>query len=99
MRVPLTIALVSLVLAAALPAAAQQPAQPVTTPAPKVEPPNPALQPSRTARVASPRRRHTGYAVRHRHESLCSVINGWRAFNNRYDPKGYFYTGRVCCCG
>jgi hypothetical protein len=101
MRVPLTISLVSLVLAAALPAAAQQPAQPgpPTMPSPKVEPTKPALQPRRTARLASPRRRHIGYAVRHRHESLCSVINGWRAFNNPYDPKGYFYTGRVCCCG
>jgi hypothetical protein len=28
---------------------------------------------------------------------LCSVINGWRAFQTR-DPRGYFDTGRVCCC-
>jgi len=54
----------------------------------------------RTAHAARVRRRHTGYVVRrHRHESICSIVNGWRAFNNPYDPKGYFYTGRVCCCG
>jgi hypothetical protein len=101
MRSTLAIAIVSIVVAATLPAVAQQPAQPgqPTVPAQKVEPSKPVVQPKKTARTARVRRRHTGHVVRHRHESICSVVNGWRAFNNPYDPKGYFYTGRVCCCG
>jgi hypothetical protein len=100
MRAPLAIALFSMVVAATLPAVAQPPAQPAppTAPAQQTEPTKPAVEP-KTARATKVRRRHRAYTARHRHESICSIVNGWRAFNNRYDPKGYFYTGRVCCCG
>jgi len=100
MRRALTIAAVSIMLAPASIATAQQPAQPVQPIAPAPMAARPAAQSMRTAHAARVRRRHTGYVVRrHRHESICSIVNGWRAFNNPYDPKGYFYTGRVCCCG
>jgi len=114
MRSAFAIAVVSIVVAATLPTVAQQqpteptrptapaqqtpPVQP-TAPAQTVAPDTPAVQPKTTARTARFRRGYTGRVVRHRHESICSVVNGWRAFNNPYDPKGYFYTGRVCCCG
>jgi hypothetical protein len=104
MRAALTIALVWSLAAATLPAAAQTPARPVqpTAPAQKTEPARPAAEPKTTEPKTTGRavrHRHRGRVVRHRHESICSIINGWRAFNNPYDPKGYFYTGRVCCCG
>ena len=124
MRSKIAIALVSIVVAATLPAVAQQPAPPAQvtppgqvtppvqatppppatppaqpTPAQNVAPTAPAVQPKQTARIARVSHRRTGHGVRHRHESICSIVNGWHAFNNRYDPKGYFYTGRVCCCG
>jgi len=103
MRRALTIAAVSIMLASTSAATAQQP----TPPAPPVQPTapapttaKPAAQPPKTGHAAWVRRRHTGYVVRrHRHGGICSIVNGWRAFNNPYDPKGYFYTGRVCCCG
>src|SRR5215467_14350763 len=110
MRSKIAIALVSIVVAATLPAVAQQPAPPAQvtppgqvtppvqatppppatppaqpTPAQNVAPTTPAVQPARIARVSH---RRTGHGVRHRHESICSIVNGWHAFNNRYDPKG-----------
>jgi hypothetical protein len=108
MRAALTIAVFSSLAATTLTAAAQAPARPVqpTAPAQKTEPARPAAEPKKTEPNTEPkntgraaRQRHRGRMVRHRHESICSIINGWRAFNNPYDPKGYFYTGRVCCCG
>ena len=114
MRSKIAIAVVSIVVAATLPVVAQQPTPPTqpappaqatppaqaapapAAPAQNVAPTTPAVQPARIARVSH---RRTGHGVRHRHESICSIVNGWHAFNNRYDPKGYFYTGRVCCCG
>ena len=84
------------------PAQATPPAQAApapAAPAQNVAPTTPAVQPKQTARVARASHRRTGHVGRHRHESICSIVNGWRAFNNPYDPKGYFYTGRVCCCG
>ena len=80
------------------PAPPAQVAPPVQA-APAPAPTTPAAQPKTTARTARASRRRTGHVVRHRRESICSIVNGWRAFNNPYDPKGYFYTGRVCCCG
>jgi hypothetical protein len=104
MRAALTIAVVSSLAAATLTAAAQAPARPVqpAAPAEKTEPARPAAapknaEPKYTGRAT--RHRYRGRMVRHRHESICSIVNGWRAFNNPYDPRGYFYTGRVCCCG
>ena len=101
MRSTLAIAVISIVVAATLPAVAQQPTPPAqpTAPPQNVAPTKPAVQPKKTPRMARVSRRRTGHVVRHRHESICSIVNGWRAFNNPYDPKGYFYTGRVCCCG
>jgi hypothetical protein len=112
MRSTIAIAVVSIVVAATLPGVAQQPTPPTqpppsaqpappaqpAAPAQTVVPTTPVVQPKQT-RTARASRRRTGHVVRHRHESICSVVNGWRAFNNPYDPKGYFYTGRVCCCG
>ena len=119
MRSTIAIAVVSIVVAATLPAAAQQPPLPAppaapvqpappaqvpppvqpALPAQRVVPTTPAVQPKQTARTVRASGRRTGRVGRHRHESICSIVNGWRAFNNPYDPKGYFYTGRVCCCG
>jgi hypothetical protein len=98
MRRALTIAAVSIAIASTLPVAAQQPSPPAATARP-ADPGKPAAEPKRTPRAARATRHRTGYMVRRRRESICSIVNGWRAFNNPYDPKGYFYTGRVCCCG
>jgi len=73
------------------PPPAQTPVQPsITAPAPPAATP----RPRKPARAAHRRTRH--YAGRH-HAGICSIVNGWRAFPN-HDPRGYFYTGRVCCC-
>src|SRR6516165_3713928 len=80
------------------PAQVPPPVQPAL-PAQQVVPTTPAVQPKQTARTVRASGRRTGRVGRHRHESICSIVNGWRAFNNPYDAKGYFYTGRVCCCG
>jgi hypothetical protein len=88
MRLIACIVLAAVMAATALPAVGQQPA----------EPPPPAPEPSHKAAKAV---RHTAHARRHHAhrgaDDLCSIVNGWRAFPN-HDPRGYFYTGRVCCC-
>ena len=94
MRATRILAVALAIAAICLPAKAQQPA-----PAQKAEPVKPAAEPKTRTQSAGVRHRHARHAVRHRRESPCSIANGWRAFNNRYDPNGYFYTGRVCCCG
>ena len=98
MRNIIALAVTCAIAAITLPATAQQPAQP-SAPAQKAEPANPTAEPTKRTRTARVRHLHARHAVRHRRESICSVVNGWRAFNNPHDPKGYFYTGRVCCCG
>ena len=97
MRATRTLAVALAIAAICLPAKAQQPAQP-PTPA-QAEPAKPAVEPQTRTRSARLRHRHARHAVRHRRESICSIANGWRAFNNRHDPNGYFYTGRVSCRG
>ena len=101
MRSTLAIAVILIGVAATVPAVAQQqspPTQP-TAPAQTLAPTKPAVQPTQPTRTVRASRRRGGRVVRYRHESICSVVNGWRAFDNPYDRKGYFYTGRVCCCG
>ena len=72
-------------------APAQPPAQPSNTGAAT---PTAKQVPHRQAHPAHVRRKHL--AGRH-HGGICGIVNGWRAFPN-HDPRGYFYTGRVCCC-
>ena len=90
-----TILAIAVIAAIAVPAVAQQPAQPAS-PAQKTEPANPAAEPKKKTGTVRATHRHARHAVRYRRESTCSIANGWRAFNNPYDPTGYFYTGRVC---
>jgi len=94
MRTVLALVSALAIAVVALPATAQQPA-PAAAPA-KVEPAKPAARSARrVARIKHHRFRHAA----RRRDSICSIVNGWRAFDNRYDRNGYFYTGRVCCCG
>jgi hypothetical protein len=89
MRFIACIVLAAMMAATALPAVGQQPA----------EPPPAAPEPSHKAAKAVPARHkaHRRHHARRAADDLCSIVNGWRAFPNR-DPRGYFYTGRVCCC-
>jgi hypothetical protein len=98
MRAILALAVVFMMATITLPATAQQPTPPAA-PVQKTDPAKPSAEPETKTRTSRIRHRHARHAVRHRRESICSIVNGWRAFDNPYDPKNCFYTGRVCCCG
>jgi hypothetical protein len=97
MRIIAQLALAVLLAAAVQPVAGQQPDQaPVTTP-PEAgsKPPETGGKPAGAAPVKHVvHRRHHPHRG---HDDICSIVNGWRAFPN-HDPRGYFYTGRLCCC-
>ena len=85
------------------PATPQPGTQPGTTAQPgAVTQPGVTTQPGTTPQAQAKPQQRTARVRHHRHagrpESLCSVVNGWRAFRNRYDPRGYFDTRPVCCC-
>jgi hypothetical protein len=83
------------VVALPLGAAAQQAAPS----APKVAAPaaTPSAQPPKTAvkRVAR-KKKMASHRVRRNRDTVCSIMNGWRAFPTR-NPRGYFDTGRRPC--
>jgi hypothetical protein len=100
MRTTAFLVAVSVIAAMTLAAAAQQAGQP-SAPAPKVEPETAVAKAARTPRISRARRHRITYAGRSyipgSPADICRVMNGWRAFRNRRDPRGYFYTGRVAC--
>ena len=77
---------------------AQAPQPPAQAPQPpKTEPATPSAAPAKEKRTVLVTRRRKRHAVRAPHENICGIVNGWHAFPI-HDPRGYFYTGRVCCC-
>ena len=77
---------------------AQAPQPPAQAPQPpKTEPATPSAAPAKEKRTVLVTRRRKRHAVRATHEGICGIVNGWHAFPI-HDPRGYFYTGRVCCC-
>jgi hypothetical protein len=91
---------VPMTAAISLTTAAQQIAPPAV-PAQKVEPVNPVVTSAKRTRTARIKHHKSTYVSRSYlpggPADICRVMNGWRAFRNRYDPNGYFYTGRVTC--
>lgn len=95
MRILLTLTAALFVAAAvASPSAsAQQPGSPSSS----MERSTPTmLKSSKKRRVARAKHRHVRYAaLKHRANSPCAIIDGWRAFPVRYRDS-YFDTSRVC---
>jgi hypothetical protein len=94
------IVVISTTVAITFGAAAQQAAQPAA-PTQKVEPEKPVAKSAKRIRVSRAKHGKFRYASRSYDPGspadICRVMNGWRAFRNRYDPYGYFYDGHVKC--